>query len=265
MLQLDEPYVCGHKCQHLFYLEVSDYVVEEPDDDDKEDAAKPAEPAAFDPDAPMISLHAIAGIRIEDTMQVYFTMGNEQFVVLLDSGSTTSFINDNIARRIGIQFAPCPGASVIVANGDRVACRSFAHDVEVHIADEVFAVDCYSIPIDKYDMVLGVTILRTLGPILWDFDNLCMAFWRGERRVFWRGIGSTRHDVQSTQRLHTLRHNEPELLEHLLASFDDVFAEPQGLPPARPCDHRIHLKPGSDPVEVRPYRYPQLQKDELEV
>ena len=29
-------------------------------------------------------------------------------------------------------------------------------------------------------------------------------------------------------------------------------------------DHRIHLLPGTAPVAVRLYRYPQLQKDELE-
>lgn len=58
---------------------------------------------------------------------------------------------------------------------------------------------------------------------------------------------------------------EKPLLDTLLASYDDVFAEPQGLPPARPCDHRIHLLPNTTPVAVRPYRYPQLQKDKLEV
>jgi hypothetical protein len=84
---------------------------------------------------------------------------------------------------------------VIVANGYRVECRGLVRDVGIRIADETFTVDCYSIPIDGYDMVLGVAFLRTLGPILWDFDDLCMAFSREGRRVFWRGIGSTRHDV----------------------------------------------------------------------
>jgi hypothetical protein len=102
-----------------------------------------------------------------------------------------------------------------------------------------------------------------LGPILWDFDDLCMAFTRGGHRVFWRGIGSTRYDVQST-RLYAMDAEKP-LLDTLLASFDDVFADPQGLPPPRPCDHRIHLLPNTAPVAVRPYRYPQLQKDELEI
>jgi len=36
-----------------------------------------------------------------------------------------------------------------------------------------------------------------------------------------------------------------------------------GLPLPRTRDHSIHL-PGTAPVAVRPYRYPQLQKDELE-
>ena len=52
-------------------------------------------------------------------------------------------------------------------------------------------------------------------------------------------------------------------LDHLPASFEDVFATSTGLPPRHDCDHRIHLPPGTTPVAVRPYRYPQLQKDEL--
>jgi hypothetical protein len=49
-----------------------------------------------------------------------------------------------------------------------------------------------------------------------------------------------------------------------LARFDDIFAEPTGLPPPRVRDHGITLKPGAQPVAVRPYRYPTAHKDELE-
>jgi hypothetical protein len=54
------------------------------------------------------------------------------------------------------------------------------------------------------------------------------------------------------------------LLTQLLQQHGDLFAKPQGLPPVQEYDHRIHLPPGTDPVAMRPYRYPQLQKDELE-
>jgi hypothetical protein len=54
------------------------------------------------------------------------------------------------------------------------------------------------------------------------------------------------------------------LLNGLLGAFDDIFAEPTGLPPVRGRDHRIILKPDAAPVAVRPYRYPVAHKNELE-
>lgn len=55
-----------------------------------------------------------------------------------------------------------------------------------------------------------------------------------------------------------------DLMDRLLLESEDVFQDPSGLPPSRACDHHIHLLPGTAPVVVWPYRYPQLQKDELE-
>jgi len=43
-----------------------------------------------------------------------------------------------------------------------------------------------------------------------------------------------------------------------------VFETPKGLPPIRDHDHAIHLIPGSVPPNIRPYRYPHVQKREIE-
>lgn len=50
----------------------------------------------------------------------------------------------------------------------------------------------------------------------------------------------------------------------VLESFGEVFKMPEGMPPLRPFDHRVHLLPGTPPVNVRPYRYPYFQKTEIE-
>jgi hypothetical protein len=37
-------------------------------------------------------------------MQLYISIGNEQFVALLDSGSMHNFIRGDVAHRVSLQF-----------------------------------------------------------------------------------------------------------------------------------------------------------------
>lgn len=55
----------------------------------------------------------------------------------------------------------------------------------------------------------------------------------------------------------------PEIQDGL-SRFEDVFWEPNDLPPKRLIDHRITLEPGARPVNVHPYRYPQYKNGEIE-
>ncbi|GKA70256.1 putative mitochondrial protein [Tanacetum coccineum] len=54
-------------------------------------------------------------------------------------------------------------------------------------------------------------------------------------------------------------------LTELLASFEDVFAIPNTLPPHRTHDHRIVLQEGAPPINIRPYKHPPTQKDAIEL
>jgi hypothetical protein len=53
-------------------------------------------------------------------------------------------------------------------------------------------------------------------------------------------------------------------LQEVLQAFADLFGEQLGLPPKRNHDHQIVLKAGGGPINVRPYRYPHYQKNEIE-
>jgi hypothetical protein len=134
--------------------------------------------------------------------------------------------------------------------------------VEVSIAGTPYTITCVGIDLGCFDFILGVDFLRTLGPITWDFDARTLAFQRAGRPVVCHatpGPGAPRPAAVVAAAA-----AEQPMLDRLLEHHAAIFEEPQGLPPARPYDHRIHLLPGTAPIAVRPYRYPQLQKDELE-
>jgi hypothetical protein len=52
--------------------------------------------------------------------------------------------------------------------------------------------------------------------------------------------------------------------KEILDEFDEVFNMPTGMPPNREHDHPIVLKPGATIPNIRPYRYPYYQKNEIE-
>lgn len=53
-------------------------------------------------------------------------------------------------------------------------------------------------------------------------------------------------------------------MQQVIAKYQNVFAEPVGLPPFRSRNHHIELIHGSTPPNLHPYRYPFYQKSEIE-
>ncbi|KAJ4758083.1 polyprotein [Rhynchospora pubera] len=242
----DESYVRGHRCKRLFFLDVID---------DDEDNPKDISDDVFDT-SPEISLHAITGIPTASTMQLAVKIQGHHCLALIDSGSTNNFLSMAVIKGAGLPLVPKPGLSVAVANGDRLPSAGLCSNLALNIGDEIFSEHFFALPLDGFDVVLGCQFLKCLGPILWDFSELTMSFWRVNRRVTWSGAeGTTPHACVLTS---------DDLLQSLLTVFEDLFLEPQELPPSRAFDHRISLLPNSTPVAVRPYRYPHMQKDEIE-
>lgn len=161
-------------------------------------------------------------------------------------------------QAVGIHMQPKSGLSVTVANGDHVASLGLCRAMPILIGKEAFTLDCYAMPFDGFDVVLGVQWLRTLGPITWDFSCMTMAFARAGCKVIWLGLPM---EPRSARLLACTGTN---LMDDLLEEFSSLFAEPHGSSPVRDCYHRIHLKRSTDAIAIRPYRYLQLQKDDLE-
>ena len=56
----------------------------------------------------------------------------------------------------------------------------------------------------------------------------------------------------------------PKTVKEVLAQHQRVFGPITGLPPSRDIDHAIQLILGASSVNVCPYRYPHILKNEIE-
>jgi hypothetical protein len=73
-----------------------------------------------------ISLHALTGIDIADTLKLEVSINGVALIALVDSGSTHTFICNAIVPRLGLHVTPTAGLSVKVANGEKVLSGGMA-------------------------------------------------------------------------------------------------------------------------------------------
>jgi hypothetical protein len=249
----NERYTRGHNrfCKRLFFIEGVEI-------DDAIDSGAAAAADTGEMDAPIFSLHAVAGVSMGKTMQIRVVVGATTLIALLDTGSTHNFIAEEAARRSGLPILPRPRLTAMVANDEKVSCPGVIRHAPITINEFSFVVDLFVLPLAGYDLVLDTEWMENLGRLTWDFTAGTVSFVRQGRTICWAGVPLP-EAVESCASA-----TSAPLLDELLAGFGEVFKEPQSLPPMRNRDHAITHKPDAQPVAVCPYRYPAAHKDEME-
>jgi predicted aspartyl protease len=106
------------------------------------------------------------------------TLGGASLITLVDTGSTHNFIGEEAAWRTGLPAQPRPRLTATVANGEKIACSGVFWRTPICIANMTFNVDLFVVPLARYDMVLGMQWMDTLGRIEWDVPTRTMVFQR---------------------------------------------------------------------------------------
>lgn len=241
-----------------------------------------------------ILVHALAGIANFQTMRVRGHCGKRTIQLLLNSGSTHNFIDSSLARRLGCKVSEVPPMIVRVADGGQLGCGRMVNGFTWKMQGKEFVTDVLLLPLGGCDLVLGVQWLSSLGPILWNFKELTMQFQYLGEKVMLRGsqdkqlrhVNASRMgkilkqggELSSIQLLlaaytrpqllpstSTTKETVPQDLATLISHFPAVISEPTCLPPLRTdFDHRMPLNEGTNPINMRPYKYPLVQKDIIE-
>lgn len=114
-----------------------------------------------------------------NTMKVFGYIKNCPVTILIDSGSSHNFVDLGLVKRLKGYLDKWHVFNVKIVDKGKVATStSRGH---IRIQDFNFVSDLYVITLGGCDVVLGVQWLKTLGPILWDFDKLYMQFTRNAK------------------------------------------------------------------------------------
>ncbi|XP_071680355.1 uncharacterized protein [Lolium perenne] len=233
----------------------------------------------------MISAAALQGIEPPQTVRIKGVVQGQEVLMLVDSGSTHSFISEAIAARwSGVR--QCKPMQVKVADGGTLRCDLEIPECKWQSQGTEFWTTLRLFPLGCYDIILGMDWLQSLGDMNVNWHKKQLFFHYQDRPVFLQGMVTdtttcqkiTAEELQTLNASNAICHvvqlselKESEELvpysqdiQSLLSEFEGLFAEPHGLPPRREFDHVISLLPGARPVNIRPYRYNPSQKDEIE-
>ncbi|OMO96911.1 reverse transcriptase [Corchorus capsularis] len=212
---------------------------------------------------PIISMHAIYGTTGFQTMRVCCRIKHHKLIILVDSGSTRNFIDGNATKAVGLKVDSRSKTEVTIADGTLVVTWGSCQNLTWHM------------------------------PTVWDFSVLTMHFQHNGEWKLLQGLvlghlqlSQTKQTLKQLNSMMVSNRHQPCTLmlaecsqsqlklsapdkvvmdlQQLLDKYSGIFEEPRGLPPHRPQDHRIPLKDESKTVKIRPYRHPNIQKNEIE-
>ncbi|KAD2804662.1 hypothetical protein E3N88_38039 [Mikania micrantha] len=203
--------------------------------------------------------------------------------ILVDSGATHNFISRGLVLALGLPISSFSGISIKLGDGHSVVVTERCLKLPIQVGSAIFFIDALVFETATLDVILGMAWLHSLGEVIHDWQHSWMKFLHKGKSVMLQGnsfqqplktafnqwLALHEQSFGNSQMVHplptffTLSPEQHADLSNLLTEFATIFMAPTGLPPPRSHDHSIILT-SNDPICVRPYRYPHVQKSEIE-
>ncbi|XP_024156291.1 uncharacterized protein LOC112164308 [Rosa chinensis] len=283
----DEIFRPGHNCrrgQAMMIMEVmqEEVVVQDPNNLNEGEVVQPPLVEDNDDQEQELQLQML-GDPNNSTMQLKGLCLKKKVHVLVDSGASHNFIHPTLLKNIPAVVKHIKPLRVRLASGDILQTRRQV-TIQIQLQGYSCKADYYVLPISGCEVILGAAWLKTLGDIVWNFELMRMKFNSDGKQHVLQGETNTQASVVSCKSMTRLLRKEREAvlvqlqaihqdnhkqsvqpeIQDLVHKYSEVFENPTHLPPARWHDHKIELFPNTAAINVRPYRYPHSQKEEIE-
>jgi hypothetical protein len=238
-----------------------------------------------------LSLNAISSADHSNCIKLKTKVHNKVMLILLDSGSSHSFVSSAFVHMAKLQTVPTTPRKVKLANGEWITTNLMVPKLQWYCQGQTLSTDMVALDIHPYDAILGFDWLQKHSPMQCDWEKRTLQFTDNGKTIKLQGLTIQPLELSSisaTKVYNSTKGNdvwafvlldcipEPSLtslvtkpqphpdIQHLLDNYSDVFSDPQTLPPPRSYDHAIPLLPGSIPINSKPYHYSPHHKTEIE-
>ncbi|KAA3469790.1 DNA/RNA polymerases superfamily protein [Gossypium australe] len=217
-----------------------------------------------------------------DVITGTFLIVDKSFIVLIDNGSTHSYVACTVSKTLSIESEIAARAMTVVSPlGQSVVVNKLFRNVPFEIQGVVFPADLMELPFGEFDLILGMDWMvkhranldcTTKRMVLRTPEDKEVVMIR-ERRNYLANVVSALRAVKMVRKgckaflafISALDAKELTIEEvRTVKEFVDVFPEGlPGLPPDREVEFRIELFPGTTPVSIAPYRMAPKELVEL--
>jgi hypothetical protein len=152
-----EPWVPGHNRVYKFRNQIHLIVVEDDDGTTQEmtDHSDTNETQEIEPKL-QISMHALSRTCSKaQTFPLFVYMGDVKVVSLIDSGSTTTFLDPSVIVKVGLSVGYTTPEKVTVANGGTLWTEGVTTATPYTIQGHKFISDFRVLQLSGCDMILG--------------------------------------------------------------------------------------------------------------
>ncbi|KAL4037585.1 hypothetical protein IC575_001182 [Cucumis melo] len=297
----NEKYSADHKCRLKEQRELRMFVITEGKDEyeivEEEKEEKDLGHPEVNGDLTTVvelSINSVVGLNDPGTMKVRGKLLGEEVIVLIDCGATHNFVSEKLVKKLILPVKETAHYGVILGSGAAVQGKGICEKLEVQLNGWRIVEDFLPLELGGVDVILGMQWLYSLGVTIVDWKNLSLSFVAEGKEVKIKGdpsLTKARISLKNMMKnweerdsgfliecrslqVRTVGDEEycllnteavsKGLISSVIKQYQDVFDWPEKLPPRREIEHHIHMKDGTEPINVRPYRYGFHQKGEME-
>ncbi|KAA0032689.1 peroxidase 64 [Cucumis melo var. makuwa] len=229
------------------------------------------------------------------TTKLRGTVSGREVIILIDSWATHNFIHQGIVEELALSLEGKTEFGVTIGDGAALEGKGICKKVEVKLPELTIVADFLVIDLGRIDLVLGMQWLSTTGFMGIHWPSMTMVFMAGTTRVMLKGdpsltkvecslktISKTweeedhgfllefqKVEIEVDTEAESEKEVEGEesklpMIRSLLERYRGMFEAPKGLHPKRVVDHQIVIVDRQKPINVQPYKYGYIHKEEIE-